>query len=126
MSEPFEFDRLTAVTPAGDGRYAVELAPGDRVVLYTDGVVEAMNEKNEEFGDERFRALVQASDDCSSRDFVEALVRELDAHRGSAPPHDDITVVTFRLATETAATAAAGNGAEDATAGVGRGVRRRT
>jgi serine phosphatase RsbU (regulator of sigma subunit) len=104
----------------------VELAPGDRVVLYTDGVVEAMNEKNEEFGDERFRALVQGCGDCSSREFVKGLVGELDTHRGSAPPHDDITVVTFRLMPETARTAPAGGRAADAAAGAGRGARRRT
>ena len=76
---------------------AIQLYKGDRVVLYTDGVVEAMDEKHEEFGDERFYKWVQANARIKSRDFVRALLRELDDHRGKADQHDDITVVTIMV-----------------------------
>lgn len=75
----------------------LQLYKGDRVVLYTDGVVEAMNENHEEFGDERFYKWVQANARIKSRDFVRALLRELDEHRGNAEQHDDITIVTVRV-----------------------------
>jgi len=52
------------------------------------------DEKHEEFGDERFYKWVQANARIKSRDFVRALLRELDDHRGRADQHDDITVVT--------------------------------
>jgi sigma-B regulation protein RsbU (phosphoserine phosphatase) len=76
----------------------IQLYKGDRVVLYTDGVVEAMNEKHEEFTDERFYKWVQANArEMRSRDFVVGLQKELEAHRGRAEQHDDITVVTIRV-----------------------------
>jgi serine phosphatase RsbU (regulator of sigma subunit) len=76
----------------------LQLYKGDRAVLYTDGVVEAMNEKHEEFTDERFYKWVQTNArDLRSRDLVAALLKELDAHRGRAEQHDDITVVTIRV-----------------------------
>jgi serine phosphatase RsbU (regulator of sigma subunit) len=76
---------------------AIQLYKGDRVVLYTDGVVEAMNEKHDEYGDERFYRWVQANARAKSRDFVRALLRELENHRGRAEQHDDITIVTIRV-----------------------------
>jgi serine phosphatase RsbU (regulator of sigma subunit) len=75
----------------------LQLYKGDLVVLYTDGVVEAMNEKHEEFGDERFYRWVQANARGKSRDFVRLLLHELEEHRGKAEQHDDITVVTIMV-----------------------------
>lgn len=72
------------------------LNPGDRFVLYTDGVVESMNEKHEEFTDPRFHNFVKQHADLDSKTFVHKLVAELKKHQGSAPQHDDITIVTFR------------------------------
>ncbi len=75
----------------------IQLYKGDRVVLYTDGVVEAMDEKHEEFGDDRFYKWVQVNSRVKSRDFVRALLRELEGHRGNADQHDDITIVTVKV-----------------------------
>lgn len=75
---------------------SVLLEPGDRIVLYTDGAVEAMNEAQEEFGDDRFRALVKELATRDSNQFLNLLVKALDEHAGSAPQHDDMTIVTVR------------------------------
>jgi serine phosphatase RsbU (regulator of sigma subunit) len=72
------------------------LAPGDRIVAYTDGVVEAMNAQNQEFGDGRFRQLVQQLATRDSNQMLNLLVKTLDEHKGSAPQSDDITIVTLR------------------------------
>jgi serine phosphatase RsbU (regulator of sigma subunit) len=74
----------------------ITLEGGDRVVMYTDGVVEAMSEEHEEYGDERFYRFVRDHARMRSKDFVLALVRDLDEHKGSAEQHDDITISTFR------------------------------
>lgn len=75
----------------------LQLRSGDRVVLYTDGVVEAMNEKSEEYTDERFYEFVKNNSALDSETFVKRLLADLDRHKGKAEPHDDITVVTFRV-----------------------------
>jgi serine phosphatase RsbU (regulator of sigma subunit) len=74
----------------------VVLERGDRIVLYTDGTVEAMDAQNREYGDDRFAKLVSELAQRDSNQFLNLLVKDLDAHRGSAPQSDDITIVTLR------------------------------
>jgi len=84
------FDRLLKES-------TITLEPGDRVVLYTDGVVEAMNSRHEEYGDDRFYQFILTHARMTSKDFVFALVRDLDEHKGKAEQHDDITIATVRV-----------------------------
>jgi serine phosphatase RsbU (regulator of sigma subunit) len=74
----------------------VHLAHGDRVVMFTDGAVEAMDPLGEEFGDSRFQELCWRLATEPSDRFLARVVEALDAHRAGAPPHDDLTLVTFR------------------------------
>lgn len=75
----------------------IQLEPGDTVVMYTDGVVEAMDPKGDEYGDDRFYNFVKEHARMRSRDLVQATIKDLDAHKGTADQHDDITIVTFRV-----------------------------
>ncbi|MCW8133809.1 MAG: SpoIIE family protein phosphatase, partial [Planctomycetota bacterium] len=75
----------------------LKLNRGDRVVMYTDGVVEAMNAEHEEWGDEALEAFVQQNAEIKSKDFVRLLLKALDDHKGEAEQHDDITLTTFRI-----------------------------
>jgi serine phosphatase RsbU (regulator of sigma subunit) len=75
----------------------VKLESGDRVLMYTDGVVEAMDENHEEFTDERLKQFVKENARMSSKDFVRYLLKVLDEHKGKAEQHDDITIVTFKV-----------------------------
>jgi serine phosphatase RsbU (regulator of sigma subunit) len=72
------------------------LKPGDRLVAFTDGTVEAMNEANQEFGDKRFYMLVKELALRDSNQMLNLLVKSLDEHKGDAPQSDDITIVTLR------------------------------
>ena len=74
----------------------VKMGPGDRIVLYTDGVVEAMNENSEEYTDERFIDFIKNNKSLTSDEFINALLDDLNDHKGNAEQHDDITIVTFR------------------------------
>ncbi len=74
----------------------ISLGHGDRVVLYTDGVVEAMDEKSREFTDERFRKLVQQLATRDSNQMLNLIAKALDEHKGAALQSDDITIVTLR------------------------------
>lgn len=83
----------------------VQLETGDRIVSYTDGVNEAMDAAGEEFGDDKFHAVVKESSRKTSKEFVEAIVKALDGHRAGAEQSDDITITTLAV-TEAAGGAA--------------------
>jgi len=73
---------------------SVVLSPGDRAVLYTDGVIEARNEHNEFFGEARFiRTLLRLRHEKPDS-LCDDLIRELDSFVGeSSSFEDDITLV---------------------------------
>ena len=74
----------------------LDLEPGDIIFLYTDGVVEAMNEEEHLYGNERMLAAL----DAHANNPMEALCRELrtdvDAFVGTAPQFDDITMLALK------------------------------
>lgn len=73
----------------------IELNPGDRIVAYTDGVNEAKNIDDDDFGDKRFHELVRKVAPESSENFVNRVVQALEDHQGEAEQSDDITLVTL-------------------------------
>jgi serine phosphatase RsbU (regulator of sigma subunit) len=74
----------------------VDIAPGDLLVFYTDGVTEAIDSSQKEFGLGRLQAVVEAHTDASARQILEAVVDAVDAYTGEAPPFDDLTMVVVR------------------------------
>ena len=72
------------------------LAPGELLVLYTDGVTEGADAANEQFGEERLVALLRVARAASSRDIAHRIVREVRAFEGASGPADDITVLVAR------------------------------
>jgi sigma-B regulation protein RsbU (phosphoserine phosphatase) len=78
----------------------IQMLKGDRFVLYTDGVVEAMNEQNQQLGPNRFYLRTKQLAEKSSSEFLSLLVDDLEKHVGGAPQHDDITIVTGRFSGE--------------------------
>ncbi len=69
---------------------------GDGIVLYTDGFPEAMNVNNEEFGDEKFYALVPKYGQGEMQTLINGLVGEIAKHRGEADQSDDLTLLAVR------------------------------
>ena len=78
----------------------LDLLPGDRFILYSDGVSEAMNGRREEFGEERLRAAVAGAVDASPDKASRTLLRTIAAFRGDAEQNDDITVVVVDVEEE--------------------------
>jgi serine phosphatase RsbU (regulator of sigma subunit) len=74
----------------------VTFEPGDRAVLYTDGVNEAMNEAGEIYGDPRLLQFCQDNKDLTSAEFIDKLVLDIADHRGNAEQSDDITIVSIK------------------------------
>ena len=75
----------------------VRLGPGDRVVMYTDGIPESMDKDHEEFGDKRFYQLIQKVAARNSNQFVNIIVGKVDEHAADAEQHDDITILSFMV-----------------------------
>jgi len=82
------------------------LAPGDMLLIFTDGVIEAANEHGQEYGEERLRTLLQAGGGLTASAFLQQLMRDLDTFTGAASQHDDITCMVLRVV-ETRSTPAA-------------------
>ena len=73
-----------------------ELHPGDRVFVYTDGVPEAINEKEEDYGPDRMLAALNSCPPDTPMDETLRLVREdLDRFAGQMPQFDDVTMMAI-------------------------------
>ncbi len=85
VSGNWEFD-VTSVT----------LKPGERVVLYTDGITEAMNEHGEMYSDERLSERIKSSPtELPSADLGKRIIDDVHVHIGNGVQNDDITLLVF-------------------------------
>ncbi len=75
------------------GQRAVQFHPGDLVVLYTDGVTEAFNPADEQFGEERLLSVLQEHCDASPDEMLRSLRGTLAEFVGDRAQSDDITIV---------------------------------
>ncbi len=74
---------------------SINLEKGDRLFLYTDGIPEAMNEKEEEYSDERMINYLKSNSEKTAKDFVNELVNDVKSHVGAANQSDDITILVL-------------------------------
>jgi sigma-B regulation protein RsbU (phosphoserine phosphatase) len=75
----------------------IELQTGDLIVLFTDGITEAMNEADDFFGEGRLGRLAEEHADLPSDELRERVLREVQAFAGSAPQHDDMTMILIKV-----------------------------
>jgi len=83
------FDRLTS-------DFALPLERDDCLVLYTDGVTEALNGEGEEFGVDRMAQSVRASATGGAPAIVKRVIEDVRNFAGSHPQNDDITLIAIR------------------------------
>ncbi len=75
----------------------VQLRTGDLIVLFTDGVSEAMNSQEEEWGEGNLIGILQGSDNRHPETLVDEIFRAADGFAGGAPQHDDMTIVILSV-----------------------------
>jgi sigma-B regulation protein RsbU (phosphoserine phosphatase) len=100
----------TAVQPlAGKGRflgmleeleleeYTIQLLPGDRLLLYSDGVPDSINSHGEHYGNQRLAQALEAAGGFSARGIVEHIAAEVADWCRDAPPFDDLTLLVAEV-----------------------------
>jgi sigma-B regulation protein RsbU (phosphoserine phosphatase) len=78
----------------------VQLHDGDVLVAYTDGVVEALNPQQEEFGEERLSDIIRPSLSLSAAEICKRIAERLQAFVAESPQWDDITLVVMKVKPE--------------------------
>jgi len=89
-------------TPLGliDSAYAgreLLFKKGDTFILYTDGVTEAMNSRRELYGEERLIKAAKASRGLSSKEMIDAVLKDVRSFEPKSTQHDDITLIIIKI-----------------------------
>lgn len=74
----------------------IVLPPGDILLLYTDGITEAVDAEENEFGRERLIETAQGCAQSSAAEISARVIQRLDAFTDDAPPHDDRTLIVIK------------------------------
>lgn len=74
---------------------SLELAPGDALFLYTDGVTEATDAEKQLYGEERLATALNSHKDYAPKELLSAVRDDVEAFVGQAPQFDDITVLSL-------------------------------
>jgi len=85
---------LPLLVPYDETRLTLE--SGDCLVLYSDGVIEAQDDGDLEFGEDRLAAIVRESADGPAANIVARAFEAIDRFAGAAPQFDDITMLVLR------------------------------
>jgi sigma-B regulation protein RsbU (phosphoserine phosphatase) len=75
----------------------IQLQSGDMLVVYTDGVTEALNPAGVEFGEEKLRSIAVESLRLSARESAARVIARVLEWQGQAPQHDDITLIVVKV-----------------------------
>ena len=76
---------------------AVEAHDGDRLVLFSDGISEATNARNDYFGEEGLTAVLQGDHGLTAASTCDAILSAVRSFTGDRPPEDDQTLLVVRL-----------------------------
>jgi sigma-B regulation protein RsbU (phosphoserine phosphatase) len=74
----------------------VPFGPGDLMVVYSDGISEAMNPAEEQFGEAKIAEVVGRERHRTAEEIIESIVVAVRAHAGTAPQMDDMTLVVIK------------------------------
>jgi len=75
---------------------SVALAPGDWLIVFTDGLVEAENAHQDEYGETRLLSAIAAGTASTPAEMLNRLMAELDLFVGNTPQHDDVTCLLVK------------------------------
>jgi phosphoserine phosphatase RsbU/P len=79
------------------GQFTISVAPGDRIFVYTDGIIEAPNLEGESFGLGRLKDVLDANTEAPLSELKTAVLRKLYQYSERELTHDDITVIALEI-----------------------------
>lgn len=77
--------------------YDVRLIPGDRLLIFSDGVPDATNRRGQQYGRERLANFLESNQHMVVQDLVDRLAADVADWRGSAPAFDDLTLLALEV-----------------------------
>ena len=78
----------------------ITFIPDDTLVIYSDGITEAMNGSEEEFGEKRLVSIAENHIESSAEELMEKIITSVKQHAGNQPQSDDITLVIIKRKTK--------------------------
>lgn len=75
----------------------LQLYPGDRIILYTDGIVETMNKDKEEYGEERFEDMIRFSSALESDQVADLVVDDIKLFAEGTKFRDDVSILVLEV-----------------------------
>ena len=73
--------------------FTTKIEPGDKLVLFSDGVPDATNEDGDQYGHERLTNTLDGNQALSAQEMVDTIARDVDEWRGTSPAFDDLTLL---------------------------------
>jgi phosphoserine phosphatase RsbU/P len=75
----------------------IQLEPGDKLFFYSDGITEAMNEKRDEYGEDRLMAMAEKTNGMNAEQSRDAVMADVAEFLGKIHPQDDQTLVVLQI-----------------------------
>ena len=75
---------------------SVKLDAGDSLLIFSDGISEAINPDEEEFGEDILPGIVTANRDATAMSLIDTIIDDVCRHAGKAPQRDDMTIVVIK------------------------------
>ena len=75
---------------------SVTLAPSDWLIIFTDGLVEAENARQDEYGEARLLKVIESGISASPADLLKRMIADVDLFVGNTPQHDDVTCLLLK------------------------------
>ena len=67
------------------------------MLFRSDGLTEAMNERHDEYGDQRIRDILKTTENFPAREIQHSIIQSVEAFRGTAEQNDDLTLVAVKI-----------------------------
>jgi len=75
----------------------IQLEKGDKIIFYTDGMVDAMNNNYEAYGFDRLSESIKINSECKPAEMIEVLIHSMQSFSGDSNFQDDVTVVILEI-----------------------------